>query len=132
MLLVVTRLDPQLVLTIRAYARSASYSVSIKVGGAVISSISLPVLRDIMLFFRDMFSRMPDWMKLLLLIGVFFVLAHPDSRARLISVIKSIGQGIGDVWPDIQQFLTYASDKVAEEQKALAELDSATRPYIGA
>lgn len=126
-----TRLDPQLVLTIRAYARSASYSVSIKVGGVVISNISLSVLRDVMLFFRDMVSRMPDWMKLLLLIGGCFVLAHPESRARLSAVIKSIGQGIGDVWPDIQQFLIYASDKVAEEQKALAELNNATKPYIG-
>ena len=84
-----------------------------------------------MLFFRDMVARMPDWMKLLLLVGVIFVLAHPESRARFSAVIKSIGQGIGDVWPDIQQFLIYASDKVAEEQKALAALNNATKPYIG-
>jgi len=82
-----------------------------------------------MLFFRDMVSRMPDWMKLLLLVGVFFVLAHPESRARLSAVIKSIGQGIGDVWPNIQQLLVYASNKVADEQKSLAELNSATSPY---
>ncbi|BDW94342.1 hypothetical protein MACH10_00270 [Thalassospira tepidiphila] len=125
-----TRLDRELVMTIRAYARSASYSVSIKVGGVIISNISLSILRDVMLFFRDMVARMPNWMKLLLLVGVFFVLAHPESRARLSAVIKSIGQGIGDVWPDIQQFLTYASERVAEEQKALAELNNATKPYI--
>ncbi|WP_278360417.1 hypothetical protein [Thalassospira xiamenensis] len=125
-----TRLDRELVMTIRAYARSASHSVSIKVGGVVISNISLSVLKDVMLFFRDMVARMPDWMKLLLLVGVFFVLAHPESRARLSAVIKSIGQGIGDVWPDIQQFLIYASERVAEEQKALAELNNATKPYI--
>lgn len=126
-----TRLDRELVMTIRAYARSASYSVSIKVGGVVISNISLSIIRDVMLFFRDMASRMPDWMKLLLLVGVFFVLAHPESRARLSAVIKSIGQGISEVWPDIQQFLTYASERVAEEQKVLAELNNATKPYIG-
>ncbi|MDG4719710.1 MULTISPECIES: hypothetical protein [Thalassospira] len=126
-----TRLERKLVMTIRAYARSASYSVSIKVGGVVISNISLSVLRKVMLFFRDMAARMPDWMKLLLLVGVIFVLAHPESRARFSAVIKSIGQGIGDVWPDIQQFLIYASDKVAEEQKALAALNNGTKPYIG-
>jgi len=126
-----TKLDRELVMTIRAYARSASYSVSIKVGGVVISNISLSVLKDVMLFFRDVVARMPDWMKLLLLVGAFFVLAHPESRARLSAVIKSIGQGIGDVWPDIQQFLVYASEKVAEEQKALAELNNATKPYLG-
>lgn len=124
-----TRLDRELVMTIRAYARSASYSVSIKVGAVVISNISLSVLGDVMLFFRDIVARMPDWMKLLLLIGVLFVLAHPESRARLSAVIKSIGQSIGDVWPDIQQLLIYASSKIAEEQKALAELSSATKPY---
>ncbi|WP_288349446.1 hypothetical protein [uncultured Thalassospira sp.] len=126
-----TRLDRELVMTIRAYARSASYSVSIKVGGVVISNISLSIIRDVMLFFRDMASRMPDWMKLLLLVGVFFVLAHPESRARLGAVIKSIGQGIGDVWPDIQEFLVYASERVAEEQKALVKLNNATKPYTG-
>jgi predicted nucleic acid-binding protein len=126
-----TRLDRQVVMAIRTYARSASYSVSIKVGGVVVSNISLLVLRDVILFFRDLVARVPDWMKLLLLIGACFVLAHPDSRARLISVIKSIVQGIGDVWPDIQKFLVYASDRVAQEQQALAELNSSTTPYIG-
>jgi predicted nucleic acid-binding protein len=125
-----TKLDRKIVLTLCSYARAASYSVSIKIGSVVVSHVSLSLFKVVVLSLGSVVSRMPDWMKLLLLIGGCLVLAHPSSRERLISLIRSVGQGVVDVWPDIERFLAFASEKITKEQAARADLTRATMRYV--
>jgi len=114
-----TRTDLQFVMSVRDYARAASYVVGIRIGSALIGSISVGALVQGIRGLGHLIGRMPDWAKIALL-GVFVIaIAYPQSRHRIFNVLKSCGGLIGDVWPELERLIDLDAEKKKEADTAL-------------
>ena len=117
------RVTLEFVLSVRSYARASTYSVSIRVGGAFITTLSVAFLIDIVKVLGSQIARLPDWLKIALIAVTVFAIVHPASRERLIGFLKGMGGVLMDFWPEIERLSALASEKQLEADMALAETE---------
>ena len=115
------RVTLEFVLSVRSYARAASYAVGIRVGGVFITTVSLGLLGQIAKAIGSSISRLPPPVKVALIAGAVFVAVHPKSRQRILEFLHSSGTQLADAWPGIVALIEMASQKQAEAQEALSK-----------
>ena len=115
------RVDLEFVLSVRTYARAASYVVGIRVGGVVVTWISVGLLVQLVKLIASSLSRLPDGVKFVLVAAAAFVVIHPQSRERVLVFLKDLGESIADVWPEIEALIELAAAKQLEAETALSE-----------
>ncbi|TLS66188.1 PIN domain-containing protein [Mariprofundus erugo] len=122
------------VTSLRDYSRAIAVSMEIKVSGVVLSGVAIGAVRQLLLGIKALasaISRAPDWVKLVLIAGAFFVIFHPGARAKMVQWVQSVVTGIEGVTPLIAEHIAEAaalSEKHGAEanahlEKAMLELD---------
>jgi predicted nucleic acid-binding protein len=122
------RVDLEFVLSLRSYARAASYSVGIRVGGVVVAIVSLELLAQLMKMIGSTISELPPAIKVALVAGVVFVAAHPQSRGRVVELLRGLGKSLAGTWPAIEVLVEMASRKQMEAQSALGDTERLLNP----
>ena len=114
------RVSLEFVLVVRSYARTASFAVGIRVGGSVVTTVSVRVLAQMTKLLTSSISRLPPAAKVALIASVAFVAIHPASRRRILELLKGLGDHLVDAWPTIETLILTAAEKQSEAQKALS------------
>lgn len=117
------RIEFEFVLSLQSYARAATYTFGIRVGGVLFTTLSIGLLVQIVKGFVLLISRIPDWAKISLLLGVVFIAAHPGSRERVLKFMRDAGEMIPDIWPEIEKLVELDSEKQIEADKALGKTE---------
>ncbi len=117
------RVDLEFVLSVRSYARAATCSVGIRVGGTLVTTVSIAALVAIVRGIESLISRLPDWLKIALFALAVFVAVHPEYRERAIGYLKSLGRHAADLWPEIERLIDLASEKQLEAENALGKTE---------
>lgn len=113
------RLTLHFVLSVRTYARAASYSVTIYAGGTFVSGMTLGALYTIIRGLCSLVSRLPDGVKLPLLVAATAAVLHPAFRQKLFEYLQTSGAMAAALWPEIEKILERASEKQQEADRAL-------------
>lgn len=113
----------EFVLSVRSYARAASYSVGIRVGGTFITTVSIALFIETLKGLGSLLSKLPDWLKIALLILAVVVIVHPEYRERLVRFFKNMGGQLADFWPEIEKLIELDSEKQLEADAALGETE---------
>ena len=113
----------EFVLSVRSYARAASYSVGIRVGGTFITTVSIALFIEIIKGLGSLLSKLPDWLKITLIAVAVLAIVHPDFRERLVRLMKKMGGAVIDFWPEVEKFIELASEKQLEADAALGETE---------
>lgn len=113
----------EFVLSVRSYARAASYSVGIRVGGTFITTVSITLFIETIKGLASLLSKLPDWLKITLIAVAVLAIIHPDFRERLVGLMKKLGGAVIDFWPEIEKFIELASEKQMEADAALGETE---------
>jgi hypothetical protein len=111
------------VLSVRTYARAASYAVGIRVGGVFVTSVSFELLAQLVKTISVSIARLPPAVKLALIASAAFVAMHPRTRERVLDSLSSIGKLAVDAWPVIVTLMETASQKQALAKTALCETE---------
>jgi len=109
------------VFSVRTYARAATYSVSIYAWGTLISVLALGALCQIIKGVCTSVSKLPDGVKVALLIGAAVAVLHPAPRGKLREFLQNTGALAVGLWPEIERMLELASEKQKEAGSALTE-----------
>lgn len=112
------RVGLEFVLSVRSYARAASYAVGIRVGGIYIATISVGLLGQIIRAIAASVSRLPAGLKIALLAAIIFIAVHPPARERAITMLKNVGGGLAELWPEVEAIIELATEKGIEAEAA--------------
>lgn len=117
------RIDIEFVLYVRSYARAASYAVGIRVGGTFTATLSIALLVQLVRGLGTLVTRLPDWAKVVLLLGAVFVAVHPATRNRIFGYLQSLGGELAALWPEIERLMDLVAEKDKEASLALEEAE---------
>ena len=113
----------EFVLSVRSYARAASYTVAIRVGGTFITTVSIALMIGIVKGLGSLIAKLPDWLKIALLVLAVVAIVHPEYRERLVRFLKNMGGQLADFWPEIEKLIELDSAKQLEAEAALGETE---------
>jgi len=113
----------EFVLSVRSYARAASYTVAIRVGGTFITTVSIAILIEIVKGLGSLVAKLPDWLKIAFLVLAVIAIVHPEYRERLVRFLKNMGGQLADFWPEIEKLIELDSAKQLEAEAALGETE---------
>lgn len=89
----------------------------------MLTTLSIGLLVQIVKGLGSLISRIPDWAKISLLLGVIFIAAHPASRERILRLLQSAGKMFVDLWPEIEKLIDLDSEKQLEAEAALGKTE---------
>jgi predicted nucleic acid-binding protein len=109
------------VLTARSYARAAVTSVSIRVFGTLLPTVSIMAIAEMLKGAGRAITRIPKPLQMLLLVGAVVALLHPTSRAWIQDRLAKLGAVLSPLWDSIVE-LTMSLAKTHTESYLLAQL----------
>jgi predicted nucleic acid-binding protein len=118
------QVDLEFVFSIQSYARAASYSVGIRIGGTIVTTLSAALLLQLARGLSTLITQLPDWAKFSLLALVCIITVHPNSRERLAKFSKNLGGTVASLWPALESLVELANAKSLE---ATLSLDKAEK-----
>ena len=121
------RLTFTFVLSVRDYARAATYFVTFFVGGMFIGGLSIGALCQIIKGVGSLVPRLPDAVKVALLIGAAVAVLHPASRQKIRKFLQGAGAMAAGLWPEFEKMLALAAEKQEEAGTALTTTESLLR-----
>lgn len=111
------------VLSVRSYARATSYAVGIRAAGTIVGWISVAALCEVVKGITAMVTKLPDWAKVGLLIGVIAIVLHPGSKKRVTALLADHKNGLSEFWQKIEKMMVLAAKKQAEAVAANEKIE---------
>jgi len=122
------------VLSARRYARGAVACVSIRFMGILVSMIALRTLYEAVRGIGQTLVRLPDGLKVLLLLLVIAALVHPGARKwisdKSLELCERLAPYWGVVLDVIMRATALASEAQAQATASLLEASAAVRPRV--
>lgn len=109
---------------LRNYSRATAIELNIKVNGVQFAAIGFAAARGLFVGIKsliDGISKAPSWVKVGLVAGGLLIAIHPQTRASINRVLRTILAGVSDATPTVISFIAEASS-LAEEHRAKAQL----------
>lgn len=125
-------LDQNFLLDAKKYARAAGVSVSIRVGGVLISAVTLKVAADAVQSICRLFARLPPAAQGLLVLGGIAAVLHPQSRRWLTNRLELLAEASQPALKAVIGGLTQLAQVSVESQGRadahLRQMQRAVRP----
>lgn len=124
---------------LRDYSRSTAIEMSIKVAGTHMLIASVASVGAACRAVRSLalaYSRLPDWVKVTLIVGIFMALSNQQIRSRATGALRSLASGISAASPKVLQLVTEAASIAHQNREhakinlaqVLSELDELNKP----
>lgn len=117
------RVDFEFIIHAQQYARTKAISVGLKVSGVFVGNIAVNLFIQILKGLGALAGRLPDWVKLALLVLAVVAIAHPKSRAWIMDCMRGLEDLFINAWPEIEKLFEEASTKQVEADAALLETE---------
>lgn len=122
------------VLSVRRYARGAVACVSIRFMGVLVSMIALQALTETLRGTGQILMRLPDAVKVLLLLLVIAALLHPGARKWISGKSGELCELLAPCWSVLWDIMVSAASLASEAQVqatvSLTEASAAARPRL--
>lgn len=119
---------------LRDYSRHAAIEMSIKVAGTSLLIAGITSIGAACRAIRSLaaaYSRLPDWVKLTLVIGGLLALSNPKARIATANLAKRLTHGIASTTPMAIQLISDAACSASENQSlAKINLDRALSELV--
>lgn len=119
------------VLSLRDYSRATAIELNIKCMGLTLGLASVATIRGLIEGIKALIvgiGKAPDWLKLVLIVGVAFCVLHPGARAKIATGFRRALTGIKEATPTLMSHIAEAA-VLAQKQNEFAKshLDKAMK-----
>lgn len=120
------------IIQLRDYSRSKSVEVTIKMGGYILTGITIEMVFETLKLAASLFKKLPSWMQVGLIVAAGILLLYPKSRgqinAYLTTVSKKFHIAFAEVKPVLAELIRTLNTESNKASKSLAGINRALPP----